>query len=90
MELIRLIEGELSRAALLASFLITVSGVADILANHVTETCSAGVDACNTALGVLIFAGVMNLGQTWATVLTLFGCMLFRSPEAVRNLISFP
>mgnify|MGYP006900023458 CR=1 FL=1 len=34
-----------------------------------------GVDACNTALGVLIFAAAMNLGQTWATVLTLFGCM---------------
>ncbi|KAL2009133.1 hypothetical protein VTN00DRAFT_7327 [Thermoascus crustaceus] len=32
-----------------------------------------GVDACNTALGVLIFAAAMNLGQTWATVLTLFG-----------------
>ncbi|KAL4821051.1 CDP-alcohol phosphatidyltransferase-domain-containing protein [Aspergillus spinulosporus] len=31
------------------------------------------VDACNTALGVLIFAAVLNLGQTWATVLTLFG-----------------
>ncbi|KAJ9202954.1 hypothetical protein DTO032I3_3328 [Paecilomyces variotii] len=32
-----------------------------------------GVDACNTALGVLIFSAAMNLGQTWATVLTLFG-----------------
>ncbi|KAL4953618.1 CDP-alcohol phosphatidyltransferase-domain-containing protein [Aspergillus filifer] len=31
------------------------------------------VDACNTAFGVLIFSAVMNLGQTWATVLTLFG-----------------
>lgn len=36
-----------------------------------------GVDACNTALGVLIFAAAMNLGQTWATVLTLFGCMFW-------------
>lgn len=33
----------------------------------------AGVDACNTALGVIIFAGVTNLGQTWATILSLFG-----------------
>lgn len=33
-----------------------------------------GVDACNTALGALIFAAAMNLGQSWATVLTLFGC----------------
>ena len=33
-----------------------------------------GVDACNTALGVLIFAAAMNLGQSWSTVLTLFGC----------------
>ncbi|KAK2873767.1 hypothetical protein FQN49_002095 [Arthroderma sp. PD_2] len=34
-----------------------------------------GVDACNTALGVLIFAGAVNLGQGWATVLTLFGAV---------------
>ncbi|EEH34901.1 aminoalcoholphosphotransferase [Paracoccidioides lutzii Pb01] len=32
-----------------------------------------GVDACNTVLEVLIFAGATNLGQTWITVLTLFG-----------------
>ncbi|ODM18471.1 hypothetical protein SI65_06342 [Aspergillus cristatus] len=31
------------------------------------------VDACNTALGVLIFCSTMNFGQSWATVLTLFG-----------------
>ncbi|KAJ5220056.1 hypothetical protein N7468_009260 [Penicillium chermesinum] len=31
------------------------------------------VDACNTALGVLIFASAMNFGQSWATFLTLFG-----------------
>ncbi|KAJ5738544.1 hypothetical protein N7493_001699 [Penicillium malachiteum] len=31
------------------------------------------VDACNTGLGVLIFAAVMNLGQSWATILCLFG-----------------
>ncbi|XHG09317.1 hypothetical protein AWENTII_012386 [Aspergillus wentii] len=31
------------------------------------------VDACNTALGVLIFCGTMNFGQSWATILTLFG-----------------
>ncbi|OAX77474.1 hypothetical protein ACJ72_08227, partial [Emergomyces africanus] len=31
------------------------------------------VDACNTALEVLIFAGATNLGQSWPTVLTLFG-----------------
>ena len=33
-----------------------------------------GVDACNTGLGVLIFASVMNLGQGWMTFITLFGC----------------
>lgn len=32
-----------------------------------------GVDACNTVLEVLLFAGAMNLGQDWNTVLTLFG-----------------
>lgn len=32
-----------------------------------------GVDACNTAFEVLIFAGATNLGQTWATVVALFG-----------------
>ncbi|KAJ6087339.1 hypothetical protein N7467_006253 [Penicillium canescens] len=31
------------------------------------------VDACNTGLGVLIFASVMNLGQGWMTFITLFG-----------------
>ncbi|EFW18544.1 hypothetical protein D8B26_005310 [Coccidioides posadasii str. Silveira] len=35
-----------------------------------------GVDACNTALEVLMFAGALNLGQTWATVLALFGSAL--------------
>ncbi|EAL92903.1 aminoalcoholphosphotransferase [Aspergillus fumigatus Af293] len=34
------------------------------------------VDACNTALGVIIFAGVTNLGQTWATILSLFGATM--------------
>jgi hypothetical protein len=34
-----------------------------------------GVDACNTTLEVLLFAAAMNLGQGWATILTLFGCM---------------
>ncbi|KIW82384.1 hypothetical protein Z517_05411 [Fonsecaea pedrosoi CBS 271.37] len=35
-----------------------------------------GVDACNTSLEVLIFAATMNLGQSWNTVLTLFGTIL--------------
>lgn len=35
-----------------------------------------GVDACNTALGVLIFCAAMNFGQSWATVVTLWGCTL--------------
>ncbi|KAI9716218.1 MAG: hypothetical protein M1812_005443 [Candelaria pacifica] len=35
-----------------------------------------GVDACNTTLEVLLFAGAMNLGQSWNTVLTLFGALL--------------
>ncbi|KAG8534329.1 uncharacterized protein KY384_001173 [Bacidia gigantensis] len=32
-----------------------------------------GVDACNTVLEVLLFAGALNVGQSWYTVLTLFG-----------------
>ncbi|RVX67930.1 hypothetical protein B0A52_08535 [Exophiala mesophila] len=32
-----------------------------------------GVDACNTSLEVLLFAAAMNLGQSWNTILTLFG-----------------
>ena len=32
-----------------------------------------GVDACNTSLEVLLFAAAMNLGQSWNTVLVLFG-----------------
>ncbi|KAI9822197.1 MAG: hypothetical protein M1826_000506 [Phylliscum demangeonii] len=35
-----------------------------------------GVDACNTTLEVLLFAGAMNLGQGWRTVATLFGALL--------------
>ena len=36
---------------------------------------SPGVDACNTTLEVLLFAAAMNLGQSWYTVLTLFGAL---------------
>lgn len=32
-----------------------------------------GVDACNTTLEVIIFAGVTNLGYSWATILSMFG-----------------
>ncbi|KAK3174040.1 hypothetical protein OEA41_001284 [Lepraria neglecta] len=35
-----------------------------------------GVDACNTVLEVLLFAAAVNLGQSWYTVLTLFGSTL--------------
>lgn len=35
-----------------------------------------GVDACNTVLEVLLFAAAINLGQSWYTVLTLFGSEL--------------
>ncbi|KEF57169.1 ethanolaminephosphotransferase [Exophiala aquamarina CBS 119918] len=35
-----------------------------------------GVDACNTSLEVLLFAAAMNLGQSWNTVLTLFGAII--------------
>ncbi|MCJ1226147.1 hypothetical protein MMC12_002796 [Toensbergia leucococca] len=35
-----------------------------------------GVDACNTMLEVLLFAAAVNLGQSWKTVLTLFGTTL--------------
>ena len=34
------------------------------------------MDACNTSLEVLLFASSMNLGQSWNTVLTLFGTIL--------------
>ncbi|KAJ2903724.1 hypothetical protein MKZ38_009462 [Zalerion maritima] len=33
-----------------------------------------GVDALNTSLEVLIFAGAQNMGQSWYTVATLFAC----------------
>ncbi|KAI9370728.1 CDP-alcohol phosphatidyltransferase-domain-containing protein [Aspergillus egyptiacus] len=57
----------------------TFDGVDGIQARRTKQSGPLGelfdhsVDACNTALGVLIFAAVLNLGQTWATVLTLFG-----------------
>ncbi|KAL3471316.1 CDP-alcohol phosphatidyltransferase-domain-containing protein [Aspergillus californicus] len=57
----------------------TFDGVDGIQARRTKQSGPLGelfdhsVDACNTALGVLIFAAVMNLGQSWATVLTLFG-----------------
>lgn len=35
-----------------------------------------GVDALNTSLEVLIFAGAMNMGQGWKTVATLFASLL--------------
>ncbi|KAF1983853.1 Choline/ethanolaminephosphotransferase [Aulographum hederae CBS 113979] len=35
-----------------------------------------GVDACNTALEVLLFAAAMNFGQGWKTVMTLFASLL--------------
>ena len=41
-----------------------------------------GVDALNTGLGVLIFAGSQNMGQTWYTVATLFACMFLVAPPA--------
>jgi ethanolaminephosphotransferase len=40
------------------------------------DTLGPGVDACNTSLEVLLFAAAMNLGQSWNTVLTLFGTVL--------------
>lgn len=33
-----------------------------------------GVDALNTSLEVLLFAGSQNMGQSWYTVATLFSC----------------
>ncbi|KAK8024008.1 CDP-alcohol phosphatidyltransferase class-I family [Apiospora rasikravindrae] len=35
-----------------------------------------GVDALNTSLGALLFAGSQNMGQTWYTVATLFASLL--------------
>lgn len=40
-----------------------------------TADTSIGVDACNTSLEVLLFAAAMNLGQSWNTVLILFGAV---------------
>jgi len=34
-----------------------------------------GVDAINTTLGVVLFAGTVNLGQSWATLLTTFASL---------------
>ncbi|RAL06449.1 aminoalcoholphosphotransferase [Aspergillus ibericus CBS 121593] len=57
----------------------TFDGVDGIQARRTKQSGPLGelfdhsVDACNTALGVLIFAAAMNLGQSWATLLTLFG-----------------
>ena len=35
-----------------------------------------GVDALNTVLEVILFAGATNMGQGWGTVLVLFACTL--------------
>ncbi|RAL10599.1 aminoalcoholphosphotransferase [Aspergillus homomorphus CBS 101889] len=57
----------------------TFDGVDGIQARRTKQSGPLGelfdhsVDACNTALGVLIFCAAMNLGQSWATILTLFG-----------------
>ena len=48
-----------------------------------------GVDACNTVLEVLLFAAAMNLGQSWSTILTLFGCKPFSSSDSCSFLIVF-
>lgn len=34
-----------------------------------------GVDAINTTLGIIIFAGAVNLGQSWTTLLTAFASL---------------
>ena len=44
----------------------------------------SGVDACNTTLGVLVFASTMNFGQSWYTVLALFGGTCNESVEYMR------
>jgi hypothetical protein len=33
-----------------------------------------GVDALNTSLEVLLFAGSQNMGEGWKTLATLFAC----------------
>lgn len=48
-------------------------------AKRMGELFDHGVDACNTALEVLLFAGANNMGQGWKTVATLFCCT---SPSA--------
>ncbi|KAE8363598.1 Choline/ethanolaminephosphotransferase [Aspergillus caelatus] len=57
----------------------TFDGVDGIQARRTKQSGPLGelfdhsVDACNTALGVLIFCAAMNFGQSWATVVTLWG-----------------
>ncbi|KAF9888375.1 hypothetical protein FE257_008653 [Aspergillus nanangensis] len=57
----------------------TFDGVDGIQARRTKQSGPLGelfdhsVDACNTGLGVLIFCGAMNMGQSWSTVLSLFG-----------------
>lgn len=55
-----------------ASCLIMVRLVPALQWRELTTT---GVDALNTSLGVVIFCGAVNFGQTWWTVLVLFASL---------------
>lgn len=46
----------------------------DNISPRMGELFDHGVDACNTALEVLLFAGANNMGQSWETVAMLFCC----------------
>lgn len=47
-----------------------------------------GVDAVNTSLEVLIFAGAMMLGQGWKTVLISFACMFLSATATSQPNVS--
>lgn len=64
---------ERARAGHWENFSITVKENYYLPIDNLTN--DAGVDACNTTLEVLLFAAAMNLGQSWNTVLTLFGSL---------------
>ena len=72
-------DGELTRVAPWASSSTMVSRQSNV--SEASLKSFLGVDACNTAFETLLFAAAMNMGQSWKTVLTLFGSkyMLYQS-----------
>ena len=85
-------DGELTRVDLLESYSIMVRFDRGLEAPSELTRIS-GVDACNTVLEVLLFAAAVNLGQSWSTILTLFGCKYWArkfDPRSCLNVLSDP